>query len=371
VNALDSVQSTLADIAKDSSRLLEQRGDKNIIVGHFHGPAAFRAASGPGIEKLLEEELSATGIRVVKTGAPVTIQGRYSFADDGSLRVNVELTNQNGELLNSNFDGDHDVHFRGGKATVTGVDAPGEMATLLGATVDLRNANSIQRNSERNRIAGEGFGQQSEQVRTILSSFQQSFADITQHGSVHTKGGPFYFQVISNSDNQPRPAYLDDNAVPYVSLKDGESFHLHFWNYADYDVSARFYLDGINSFSFSDVRNEVGRPKYQRWIVSSGEMLCLQGWHRNNQEVDEFKVVPYRESAAGRLGRSRDVGTITVEVRRTYIAKIKAAMGAPAPLDPPRGIGFGRREQMPVIPDTEKRMYGETEAVITIRYEKP
>lgn len=388
VRGNENLRAPLAKIAKAVTQVLQDRGADSIAIGEFTGPPSFASAAGPGIRKVLTEEFAKLGIREKKIGANIGIQGKYLVHEDQPtfaggtkgpphLRLIASLVDKNGQVL-TELDvevsvkvGQEDgqpiidktkiargtlvVDSYGGANDIHGA---GTLAESLGATVDLKRKNK------------DGFSGGSE---SVIESFDNPTAVVLANGSAAaSRESPFQMEILV--DGQPRPMKLEDGQ-PFVQLEKGNSFQIRFTNKAPFDVALVFLLDGVSSYAFSDVREtrgpQRGEPKYSKWIVSRNQSFTLKGWHRTNDYVDKFLVTDFAESAAAKLGSANGLGTITASVRATWRAAEKPPADEAAMYKMVVGIGRGDRDSQQVKEDTEQREYGQTRAVITVRYAKP
>lgn len=389
VHGNDNLREALTKIAKAVSQVLQDRGADSIAIGEFTGPPSFASAAGPGIRKVLAEEFAKLGIREKKIGANIGIQGKYLVHEDqptfagGSkgpphLRLVASLVDKNGQVL-TELDvevavkvGEEDgqpiidkTKIAKGILTVDsygGINDIGGASTLaeaLGATVDLKRKNK------------DGFSGGTE---SVIESFERPTAAIIASGLAvaASRESPFYMEILV--DSQPRPMKLEDGQ-PFVQLEKGDSFQIRFTNKASYDLAVIFLLDGVNSYSFSDVREtrgpQRGEAKYSKWIVPRNQSFTLKGWHRTNDYVDKFLVTDFADSAAAKLGSTSGLGTITASVRATWRTSEKPPADETTVAKMVVGIGRGGRDSQQVKEDTDPREYGQTRAVITVRYAKP
>jgi len=376
--ATEGLRDSLTKIAASVGKLLSARSIDSVSIGQFSGPPSFASASGPGIRQVLTEEFQKLNIRVKRLGAPFGVQGKYFIhqppgGDNPQFRIQAEVVDANGEVLaalngtvkigenNSEGLSAEQVTFTNGRTQVIHdtTDA-GDIADTLGATVD------VHATEQRGEIGN---------PKSVIDSFRRPTATIHKGTAVGaSRSSPFTLEVLVN--NRPRPVKLVEGQ-PFVTLKKGDAFHLRYTNNARFATVVRFLLDGINSFSFSELRHNSGHrqgeSRYVRWLINPGQSITLKGWHRNNKSVDEFLVTNLADSAAARLGSPTGVGTISVCVQATWLKtesppadEIQVAFSKT-----PSAIGFGRRLEQIAAENNEPRKYGRTRAVITIRYDKP
>lgn len=107
---------------------------------------------------------------------------------------------------------------------------------------------------------------------------------------------------------------------PLVGINRGETYAVKLYNRNPHEVAVQLLIDGISMFAFSDSEFwlATGEPRYSVVILPAARgsepgTVILQGWHRNNQPggQDQFVVTEYSKSAAGKLMKVQDLGTIT------------------------------------------------------------
>jgi hypothetical protein len=389
VCANENLREPLGRVAKAVAKVLQDRSADSIAIGEFTGPPSFASAAGPGIRKVLAEEFAKVGIREKKIGASIGIQGKYVVHEDQPafaggekgpphLRIIASLVDKNGQVLTEMnvevtvkigevdgeaitdktriFAGTLTVDSYGGSNDIGG---GGTLAEALGATVDLQS---------RRRQPGV------DPTTSVIDSFANPTAVVLANGIAVAAGRESPFQMETLVGGQPRPIRLDDGH-PYVDLPEGDSFQIRFTNRSPYDVAVTYLIDGVNSYAFSDIRETKGpyrgEPKYNKWIVPRGQTFVLKGRHRTNDYVDKFLITDFADSAAAKLGSTSGLGTITASVRATWREGEKPPPGEVMVAKMVVGVGRGDRDVQQVKEDVAPREYGQTRAVITVRYAKP
>jgi hypothetical protein len=170
-----------------------------------------------------------------------------------------------------------------------------------------------------------------------------------------------------------RPARnVKGNAL--VSLKRGEAYVVRVRNSGPHEAAVSLTIDGLDAFSFSQVKNKTGRPFYTHYLVGPGKHLDVKGWHRTDEELAPFQVADFKDSAlargpagaaAGLLWASPALGTLT--------ACFHAAWDAGKP--PPAGVleaACGTACVPPVSGKGKlvKRTIGTAREVVTVHYGK-
>ena len=385
VQADEPLRAPLAKIAKSVASVLQGRGTTVVSIGEFTGPPALGSSAGPGIRKILTDELKKLGVEEKRIGAPVGIQGKYvvisqasqpgsDYKDPARLRIEASLVDQNGEVLSSlntnanvnpdDFDAPPPVE--GGKV---GIDIFGDakdpngagiLASTIGATVNLVPATPSEE---------EGISIPSGD--DVVDSLTKPTAYVHNGVAVAaSRESPFFVEIIV--DGQPQPITLQEGH-PFVDLRKGDAFQVRLTSRANFETAAVVELDGVNSFAFSEMRNAAGNPRYTRWILAPRKQLTLKGWHQNNEYVQKFLITDFANSAAAKIGSTSGIGTITATFRATWKQGADPPPGEPmtyaATYD--TGVGFGERDEQRVREDRELREYGIPRAVVTIRYQKP
>ena len=74
-------------------------------------------------------------------------------------------------------------------------------------------------------------------------------------------------------------------------------------------------VDGFNVFAFSELRQKdgpyQGAPLYDMVLIPPKESIVIPGWHRTNTTSVKFKITEYAETAAAKMSKATDIGTIT------------------------------------------------------------
>jgi hypothetical protein len=129
-----SLRQALGEFAARIKKLLEEEKQDAVTVGEFTGPAGLDAVSGPGIQKVLIEQLEAQKVVVRRRGAELSVKGEYLLvpddkkdSDDDRDRVVVRLF-----AVVRNGRGDNLLSLTG---DIRNTD---DIARLTGATANLR-----------------------------------------------------------------------------------------------------------------------------------------------------------------------------------------------------------------------------------------
>jgi len=287
-----TLHTAVGEIVDKLCTYLESKQQNEISVGQFIGPPQLAASSGPGIVNVFHEHFKRNNIKVV-TRAQIGLKGEYSLAktsgDAVAVKIRGTLVDVTGDvLIDFTFDADGNVP----PGTISKiVDAHEDIVSLTGTTTELFPEDS---EVDRNR-------------------------DLKQHilePQIHLAGtrcsasstSPYQMEVLVHG--RPLPVH-DDRGLGFVKIGRGDIYTVRLYNNTQYDSAVRLSIDGLNVFTFSELRNPDGDPKYKQYIIPPHRFFELKGWHRNNTRVDSFLVTSYAESAAATIQHTQNVGTIT------------------------------------------------------------
>lgn len=373
---MEEFRPIMTTIAKGVAKVLQSRKEDAITVGAFSGPPNLGSAAGSGIKRMIVEELQRQNIRVARLGTSLGLSGEYRLtkpnenAATRQVQVEVKLTDDSGAVvtdLGTSLDiaewQQQSIHNDKGKVKIDTWSSPEATAIAAGLTVDFDDVLRRQRNDFSNPI--DVIQEASERPTALIVNGNELRASRTS---------PYGFQVLVNG--APRALRIEDGR-PFVKLQLGETFRIGVTNRSANTMSAIVTLDGINSFTFSELRKQDGTPKFAQWILAPRQDLNLAGWHVNNTKAREFKVSDFSESAAALISSDAPIGALTVVLRATWKMnelppederpKPGLALGAA----PAQAIGFGDDVEQRVTEDRDPRTYGRVRSVLTIRYDRP
>jgi len=337
--AAPGMRGELAQLAKDLKSYLEKRGEKSVAMGQFVGPPQLAVSAGPGLAKILSEELQKNKIEV-KRRSKLGIKGEFLDVTDnfkGNKRLGVQLKVQ--------------VVDRTNKSLVTldcGILDNPDIAILLGATGVLNpRGDDKARNEELKKLV--------DNPRVHIDGSRVS-AD---------KDRPFAMEILVK--DTARPAQ-DDEGQAFVKIDRGEIYTVRLINDADYEVAVKLTIDGISMFAFSEVTNpETGLHKYNYVVVPAKSSLTVTGWHRTDEISDSFQVTELAKSAAAYLASTAKVGTITASFHASWAKdsdppadELNGRSGSATGFGPPVEAGFTYM----------RRSVGVVRDVVSVRYTK-
>jgi hypothetical protein len=360
--AIASLNDALKPLGQNLLEIVEKDQKQTAIaVGDFTAPPGFDANAGPGIGEALKSVLEELRPGVVQKRANLFLRGRYDKSKDPKnpelliVKVTAEVTDSNG-----NFIADRIAELRD----------TGLIAGVLGATVSLPPAATHEKRvkelekyldkPEYNQSAGDPPG-------TLIKAKSDS---------------PFSIEILVTSEDQapkeakgwrevaPR-APRTEGGEPFVEIKRNEVYAIRVHNGFEYEgtkyeAAVAVSIDGIDAFTFSEIRDAKGKPKYTHYIVPFGQST-IPGWHKTNEHSDSFLVTKYGQGAASQQPeRSRGkVGIITFRFALAWTGNSvpDAEKGA---RDASNETGFGP----PVQTELKEvaRQVGTVRDVISVRY---
>lgn len=299
VHAADELRTGLSDLAAQVSKYMQGQDQATgpLALGEFRWepePAYdnLEVTTAAGFKLALAEELLKLGLPV-SDDARFSVAGTYSTAElieDGArfLGLAVNLTITDGLNNESQFQFKRKI---GGEAA---------LAKGLGLNVSLKPNASRSENDRAIRRA------------LLAPSYYAAGGEVR-----NDKQSPFGIEILV--DGKPRDVRSADGR-PLVDIHRGETYAVKIYNRSPHEVAVQLFIDGISMYAFSDpeFRLATGDPRYSVVIVPAARgtepgTVLLQGWHRNNKPggQDQFVVTEYSQSAAGKLMKVQDLGTIT------------------------------------------------------------
>jgi len=351
-SASPELRKELAEVAKSLKQLLDGRGEDSIVIGQFTGPANFPTSAGPGISQILGEELKKMG-KSVKRRAKYGVEGKYLvtevLSDDEpqrkllAIKLMGSVTDEFGKVI-ADFSFDR---------TLKG---EGAFVELMGASVDMT---AILKDPVK----------RGKKLRAALATPQ---ANIRGNRVYASDEGKYAIELLI--EEKPRLP-KDDDGLAYVKIDRGERYAVRLINDSDLEMAVNLSIDGLNVFTFSELRyqdgEKKGQPLYSVWIVPAKSSVVIYGWHRNNEDSDDFQVMEYAKTAAATIGHKANIGTITASFAAAW------PEGEKPPQDEPGrrkgttlgdGTGFGPSRKVKVT--GVKRTIGAIRSSVSVRYSK-
>jgi hypothetical protein len=332
----DNLRREVAELARKVADFLRDQDEKVIRIGRFCGPASPAAGAGPGIALALAEELKKLGVRV-EADAAFEVSGKY-FAK--VTKVDGDLDRQAVFLEARIKDGKNNaVKWLGRK--IFGARA---IASVMALTVDDLPPDEV------------------DQDRRVRETVAHPASFLRAGRAAAGPESPYVVEVLVQSgDRYERRPAADKDGLAYVRLEKGERYAVRLINDSPHDAAVSLSIDGLSLFAFSDFKD-----RYTHILVPAGKAALVTGWHRTNETSDAFTVTDYANSEAARALRdSSAVGTITAAFA---VAWKEGAEPPPDENSRSADVGTGRGPPLDQKYAEEKRHFGRTRAVVSVRY---
>jgi hypothetical protein len=320
-------------------QLLDSERESAIALNQFTAPARLAANASSGIRKALEEGLKRRGV-VVRKSARLEIAGEYREVEDPLDRRTVV------RVLGRIVDQDSGRPVSECEVKVDNITS---IAVLVGATMEVP-PNPVPEDRE----------------RSIREGIRKPTAHVASTRISADRKSPFAIEILVGSSGktlQPRAASVDEGQA-YLNIRTDEHYAIRLINDAPFDVAVTLTIDGLNLFAFSESKD------YSYVIVPQHSSGLITGWHRTNDEAEEFVVTDYSRSAAASrsLTPSADLGVITA-----CFAAAWPANGNPPPDEGMEGRSVRATGRGPITKtnfvEVERRT-GRLRSSISVRYTK-
>lgn len=338
------------ELAKQVVKFLEDKGENQVAIGEWTGPASPPSSSGPAIKKALIDALEHQTLTIAPKGK-FTIKGDYGATTDkesGMLVVRL-----NARMLDSQS---QDEVF---KFSPRGVNGEKELAKAFGLTASLSPNDDKQERNDK-----------------LKNSLNDPSVHIEGLQVMSAPNSPYRVEVLTKSSPSEagearQPKELD--GLAFVDIKRNEFYEARLINDSEHDAAVTLSIDGIDVFEFSNLRDAASnKPRYTCWVIPKKSSYSIKGWHRTNKQVDSFVVMEFAKSeAAKRLGSSgsSEIGTITM----TFAAAWDSEMNRPKDEGDAKdgGDATGRGPSIEIDTKEVQRTFGKIRSCISIRYTKP
>lgn len=324
VSASDAVRVEVRKLATQLLAVLDDEGQTALAVGQFQGPPQLEANAGPGIEKLLIEELESLRKGVVRKRAAYSVQGRYAPADDPNDRGLLIM-----ELVAEVFN-ERNARVR---EIVAAIRDTRDVVGALGVTVGLP--------------ADGTKAVRHEVLRKALQSPTVHVGGAARSEVSSNPDSPYAVEILArrNGSSDPaeaRPARLDEG-LALVDLRPGELYEVRLHNRSKDEVAVTLSVDGLDVFTFSDDRNDEGQPRFTHFILAANASLTLVGWHKTvdperKDNFLSFLVTEYGQGAVSQFSPQArgKVGVIAVSFAHCFPPGARA--GGETGFGPPREV---------------------------------
>jgi len=361
---LEGLRPKLSELSQEIRDFLRGENTTNVTLGAVTGEACFRPSAGPGIKKILGEELEKLGVQLreaatfeVKMDYRLTVDKDRSAVEGGpdipQILLSVTIINtrtgdrclQAGSIRDQVDLGSEDL--RDLICELFGIDRddPGAGQTIK------QFAKWLWETKQEIVLAKHQFEEASERDEKP-KRFEQK--------------GPYQVQVLVKDGDRYEERPLDDHGkAAFVELLRGDQYAVKLVNTTDRDAAVTLTIDGLNAFDFSEY-------KYHHFIVPKNSSLLVKGWHRNNKWSDAFLITDYSKSkAAERLSNPDEIGTITAVFAAAWASNEDRPADEEGRAKSPGGIATGGGPKTPSKFNEVRRHVGRTRATVNIRYVKP
>jgi hypothetical protein len=341
----DSVRGEVGKLAQKIVKLLEEQNQTAVAVGAFVGPAQFETNAGPGFQGLLCEELEKLKPGVVQKTADLSVRGHYARIDDEKVAGQIAV-----KLTAEVFDRKDESIL---KVAIELSDTK-DIARILGVTAALPPD-----------------GDKPDRHKALDKRLKSP--EVFIHGDKKTlvssgKDSPYEVELLvkpvgGKDPARPREAKAVGGQA-FVDIKVGELYEVRVRNNSDQEVGLALAVDGIDSFTFSEDRNDKGDPRFTHHILAPKSETTIVGWHRTvdpkrKDNFLSFLVTEYGQGAASKFPAKSQgkVGTITVSIANSFPP---GRSGSETGFGPPREV-----KQTAV-----KRSFDPPHDFVTIRYNR-
>jgi hypothetical protein len=349
LQAQSNLRLELIEAAKDVQLILKDRNEGSVAVGAFTGPSRLSASAGPGIQKVLIEEMQKLRIRVEKQ-TNLEVKGDYDDVIDKktqllAARLKFRVLDRSGKEV------------AGFEREVFG-DAT--LPSLFGLTAQLPPGGNPQARRKQ-----------------LEEAIDKPHATVKSSRIAASAESPFALEVlVKGPDGQfrPRPAKTTEGKA-FVEIQRGEVYQIRLINEAPHEAAVTLTIDGLSVFAFSDVKDREGRPRYTNFVLDAKSSSVIKGWHITDQQADEFLVTEYARSARAEknlLFTPDTVGTITVTFAAAWPKGATPPPGEP-PEPPPfsrSGDATGRGQRIADNLTEVEREFGVVRSTVSVRYTK-
>lgn len=364
-----SLDDAIVNLAENISEYLEEKGQRQIMLGTFDGPGA--ATAGRAIRASLKDELAKKDTQVVPLGASWTVRGAFSFEQTGSaaiVLIKANLFDKSGKEISG---------FRE-KVKVEEVRSIEDISRLLGLTVDLDKEQdavaeaATDSTASKSDTAKQLISKQADVTDKLVSSVTEPiFAFRNGDNTVVSPdaGSKFRVEILvaNRSSNVFNPLSIENaGGFPFAPLQANDIYKIRLYNDSDHAVGVKLSIDGINSFCLSEDESLRGRGT---WFFPARSVGVISGWYVSPTLLKEFVVTANGESLG--LPHGADIGTVTAQFFHAWteneqppavelLAKNKGQLRTGIGRDITRKAGF------------QKCFFGETLlSSVSIRYSNP
>jgi hypothetical protein len=337
--ATPELEKEIGKFASKIKAFLDERGEKSLTLGEINGPPQLEANPGPGLVKLLGDQLKKLGV-TIKGSAKLGLTGEFRpVEDEESKSLGMELKVR---IVNS--------FGRPQRVFSCGILGAPDIAILGGLSVQL----SMTEDAEKRK-------------RELEKALDKAQLHVRGTTVTNSPTAPYGVEVLVTADAR-QPEITDGRA--YVPLDRGEIYTIRLHNRSNREAAALLAIDGINIFAFNEDPDPDGTVKKEfHVIIPKKSVVEVKGWYHQKGKSYSFMVTDYPDSAVKALGlkSSSRTGMITAVFKACWPKgeapppeESGALSGNYTGLGPPVAEEYGRVE----------RTFGRMRAAITVRYNK-
>ena len=186
-----------------------------------------------------------------------------------------------------------------------------------------------------------------------------------------SKQSSYYVEILARTTGSTEYTVLTPvmrDSYPHVSIKHGSALAVRAGNDTNYEAAIELRLDGLPRFALANDANVRNQNHFD--LVSPGSFRDLKGFFLTNQEIAEFTVGNYSNSAAAQVfPDGSDAGTLAISFHAAW------EKGKPSPPNEPHrpakgekpGIvpGEVRKDPIQIVP----RQVGRLRAAVRVLYD--
>jgi hypothetical protein len=364
------LQAALAQLAGGVGRHLDSRNETSVVVGEFTGPGR----AGPGIQEALIRALKGRRVdgkeRPISAAekAPLEVRGSYSLDDDPDARGDTDL-----KVLK--LQAEFVLAKTGARQTEL------EMRPVrVRNSIDLAKLFAV-------TATFHPLDLPPDRVKKVVEAINSPTVHVEGTRVSARPGSPYAVEILTRplaaKDQPGRPATPrkvcdKDGCEAFVDVKQGELYEVRIVNSSKHDVAVTLTIDGLDLFTFSEVRDpKTNQPLYKHMIFSkpapgrAEAAGVIRGWHRVNSGKDAafaFLVTEFGKGEASRLLKSSArVGTLVVTFAAAWSGD------ADQPEDEKGNKSASETAKGPPVETNLKevtRQIGRVREVVSIRYSR-
>ena len=269
--ANEALRPDIARIATGVKKILEGRNVESIAVGQFPAPAGYAANYSAGIQDLLAQELQKLKVRVADKAA-------YEVRGDIVTGVIKDAQNPNDLLVLK-------INFRI-------YDGTGEQVVELPVDVKPLQVKTHQAEIVAKALGYSGplspKGDQYTRNEDVQKHLNEKAVRVEGTRVIPSAKSPFAIEILVKPNVSaaaaPRTPRFEKNEA-FVDIPRGELYEVKLYNYSDHEAAVALEIDGLNVFTFSEVRGTNGAPRYGHYIVPPHKDTVIRGWHIAPQDA--------------------------------------------------------------------------------------